>query len=650
MIMNSELTNKCKDKEWVLSDFFDTAVHRKLHENDVKKMWAKRVSEQISGRVSAEKLYNLRKKAAQNVAYANKATEEIKYTDIIEELYVLLHMLLDSVNKEVFVEICHSAEIECELKNLYIDTDMINFLTEMKRCGKKIALVSDFYLSKTDIVFIMKKLSIYEIFDAIFVSSEYGVKKNSGNLYKVVKETVGSSAVMIGDNEKADVKMAMANGFDAFYVPYNVVLESDIERELKSIYKKFRKNLFSTYSFSYYLFIEKIYNRLISLNKSRVFFLAREGHFLIKLFNEFQKNKSVKIDAVYLYTSRKATVLSALCGRNEKDFAPIFKSYKDLDIVSFLKNLSFSENEINSIKSELSFDCEKVIYNLKDSDEFNMLLNNKTFCKLIEEKCQEQKSIFKDYIMELGAESDEDIVLVDVGWKGTIQDNIYQSWDGKCKVRGLYFGFENKTDFENGNNIKEGLIFSKYPEFSEYYSIWDFETHLIEQMLAAPHGSTAGYRRTETEIEPVLEQYSDDDRELFENSAIIQDNIFKSFTEINEAFEKSEKSAGGMFKLFTKMHLKAVLLLSKEAIRYEKIALTPGTNNFGWFKKIPTRTSKQAKAKSMLSDLKQIFKTKSGAMNYLNYFAVKMNARRKYSWKLWAYRIIYVCERIKKRF
>lgn len=634
-------------KKWILTDFFDTLVHRTVPEKTVRKCWAGLVSEQLESKISPNLLLSIRSKATKQLVRISK-TEEICLVNILEEMYVYLHSSV-SIPLERFIELCVDAELFAETKHLYLDDSMIAFLRDKKKEGFRIAVVSDTFLSEDNLKRIMTCLGIDDVTNVFFVSSEYGVKKQTGNLYEVVIKDLGNAAdlVMFGDNKIADYEMPLRHGIESYQLEWSDNYTCvNVKNEFRRLYVEGKKTPFSNYAFIYYLYIDRLYRRLVELNAKKVFFLAREGYFLITLFNFYQSDKARKFDAEYLYVSRKATLLASLRGAAETEFLSIFRSYKDLDIQSFLKNLSFTDDEIETVKKELDVDCSKVIYGLHHSREFQTLLKCGVFKDILDRKCIKEKELFEQYIKQQGVLTGDEIILVDVGWKGTIQDNVYYALGEKYKIRGLYLGYENCTGNESWRNIKEGLVFSKYPAPSKNYSMWDFETHLIEQMLAAPHGSTYSYRDENGMIMPILEEYSDEDKELYSLAKNVQDGITKTFIGLCDVITSNYISTDEIVPLLTLYHLKTLLLLDEKCIEFERVALTPRTNNFGWFKKIPTRTSKKEKILSMLKDLKQIKTSGLGFMSFVSYFSIKLNARHKYSWKKIAYRFVYVIERM----
>lgn len=642
--MKSDVTYNLDNKKWILTDFFDTLVHRTVSEKEIRAIWAKDVSKKLNGVVSVSNLIRARKYATIKLAQKS-IVEELKYEDIMSQMYLFFRKKI-SLSAEKFVGLCITEETRVEMKHLYLDKEMVSFLREQYRKGKRIAIVSDFYMSKEQLLYFIKRLGIADIISRIFVSCDYGVKKKSGNLYKIVIKELGKPCdlIMYGDNKIADYYAALKNGIDSHLREVVKPLLVELKNQLDLIYKEGKQFPFANYAFIYFLYIDRMYKRLLEIKPQKIFFLAREGYFLIKLFKLYQSKKEIQFDAEYLYVSRRSTILPSLAGVNETEFRSIFNSYRDLDIVSFLKNLSFTNDEIEKVTTTLSFDCEKVFYGLKDTKEFQMLLANEQFKIIIDEKCEYNKSLFQAYMKQSGLKSGEEIIIIDVGWKGTIQDNIYKALNEEYVVRGLYLGYENYTGYENSRNIKEGLIFSKYPCPSQNYSIWDFETHLIEQILAAPHGSTYGYRKVSSFVKPVLEEYTIEDRELYDIAEPVQSQIYMVFSNICKVFSNVYLSADDLGNEFLFKHLKTLLLLNNKCIEFEKVALTPKTNNFGWFKCIPTRDSKVEKFRSMLKDLKEINASGLGFMSYVSYFSIKLNARHKYRWKKYIYRIVYAIE------
>lgn len=640
---------KINDIDWVFFDFFDTIVHRKISENAVDEAWACEMSMKLKYKISANQLVNARRKSVIK-AYQLLKMEEVPYKEIIRILYNLLHEKLSEYNFEEFFNISYKTELNVESKIQYADKECRKKIQDSLHAGKKIGIISDYYLGREALKFFLIELGYQvDIFSGIYVSSEYNAKKISGNLYDKVLLEIKCEAtrcLMVGDNETADNKRAIERGFKVFPVPYeNKLKENNYKKSIQIIAKKYEKLPFSNYAFGMYYFVEQLYQEAVKKEYATLTFLAREGFLLRKLFEIYQSNKDIKVKTEYIYVSRLASFLPSLSDIEIEQFDAILTQYGDISLEAFLKNLQFSDEIIEEISQELNFKKDKIIFDFKSSNEFMCLKNNKLFLNTYN-KAREQASIaLRGYINSILGE-DSTIVLVDVGWKGTMQDNLYRAYEGKRKFVGLYYGIFSQTGLESNNNTKIGVVFNQFPERSKYYYIWEFETHLIEQLLVAPHGSTKGYKLNGKQFLPILDKTKEDER-VYELAKNIQDNIINIVEQLTITMQYVACSQEFLFREITCIQLKTELLVNNQMILFEKNALSEKTNNFGWFSKIPSKTSKKEKIKSLLRDIKRIHKQEGdfSCMKYLGYFSIKMNAREKYQWKKIVYRLIYIIEK-----
>lgn len=413
---------------------------------------------------------------------------------------------------------------------------------------------------------------------------------------------------------------------------------------LQKIERKYRKCPFANYAFGIYLFIEQIYEESIQNHYKKIVFLAREGYLLKFLFELYQSNRNVYVQTEYLYASRLSTFLPSLKPIEEECFDAILIQYADISLGAFLRNLQFEEEIIKRILGQLGLEDNKIIFDFRNSNEFKMLRENSLFIEQYSYKRNEALKALTGY-MDLIFQDQEPIVIVDIGWKGTMQDNLYKIYSDRSFI-GLYYGLFAQTGYECKNNIKKGLLFQRFPIRSKCYYVWEFETHLIEQLFAAPHGSTKNYIRELDQYVPVLEQ-SDDDRILYSASKVFQDNIVKVFEELVSVMGEQRLDHEELFKISTLAQLRAELCLNSEMIEFEKLALTEKTNNFGWFATIPLKSGRRGKIKKVIENIRSIHNQNRHAsiLKYLSYFSIKMNAREKFGWKKIIYRFCYVIER-----
>lgn len=93
----------------------------------------------------------------------------------------------------------------------------------LKEKGKKIYLLTNAQAAFT--IPEIKSLGIFDYFDAIFISSEEGVKKPSQNFVKRLTDTCSldlKKTIMIGNDETSDIMTAIGAGMDSLYIYSNI--------------------------------------------------------------------------------------------------------------------------------------------------------------------------------------------------------------------------------------------------------------------------------------------------------------------------------------------------------------------------------------------------------------------------------------------
>lgn len=96
-------------------------------------------------------------------------------------------------------------------------------LLELKRRGKRIYLLSNAQRVFTEKE--MRQLGIMDCFDAVFLSSDYGVKKPEAEFFDILLNRTGiepGESMMVGNDMSCDVGGAKRAGFFAFYIHSNL--------------------------------------------------------------------------------------------------------------------------------------------------------------------------------------------------------------------------------------------------------------------------------------------------------------------------------------------------------------------------------------------------------------------------------------------
>ncbi|MEG1597744.1 MAG: HAD-IA family hydrolase [Bacilli bacterium] len=533
-----------KNKTTICFDIFDTLLHRNVNGEYVKKIWAGYISNVFSEEYNANEIYEIRRNIEATCCeqnYKNGYDKEVTYKQIIENMYSKLN--IKSYSFIDFYDKCLWFEYKIEESVLYVDDHIISLLDDLRKEKKELYCISDMYLPKKTIKELLFSKGLSNYFKDVFVSSEKKLTKNSGRLYNYVFKKINvkkENILMIGDNEYSDYKSCLEIGVDSYLINSSIYKEfyQKFEREnsflsnnskIKSFDLKSDKKPFADVSFSLYKFTESLYYKLLKDGFNDAFFCAREGKFFKKIFDEYQKNiYGPKINTHYILVSRRATFLPSLDSIKNEKFKTLFIQYHVLSLRTFMKNLSFSNDEINSIVLDMKIkDPDKEISNFPKSKLFLNLKKNQLFISIYNEKRLKAKTYFMNYINSFNVSLRNGFAMVDVGWKGTIQNNIKKILK-KVNVKGYYLGLVNyikTTDYDD----KVGVLFeATLNNKSKNNNLFNLNRSIYEILLDADHGSTLSY----DENGPVIDNNKKELDLYYNVIEPIQEDMFKMYMKI----------------------------------------------------------------------------------------------------------------------
>ena len=584
--MYKKLLKKCEDNKikWVLFDFFGTLVFRACSDKEIKAKWGNALSRELKYSIEGKELTELRLASERTLARESKSGE-IRYKDVCDEVYrraCLLHKNSIQLSRDEFYSLAYQIECDAEKNAQSLRPGMESLLSQLVNMGKKIAVVSDFYLDTPAISSFLDDKGIGKYVSHVFVSADEDCSKARVQLYKRVLEKIEAKpeeCVMVGDTKHSDIENAKKSGIDAYYLKSTPVNEKErVEKELESIYKKNYKGQerYSNYCFALYLATERLYKEAVSRNIKKLYFLSREGEFMKKLFDIYSKNRGGDIESAYLYVSRKSTFPSTLLPLENEHFDGIRK-FADMSVGTFLTNLGFEEATIQEISNLLPVDIDAEIKNFWESSVLEGLLKDELFKKLYDENLQKHKSLFKRYLEEQGVYEQEIFAIVDVGWKATMQDNLRKITNKRTV--GFYIGVDagarGCTDSE-----KIGLLYSRDVVNTDDVDLWSFDKVFFERILWATHPSTDSYEEQDGKIAPVFKEYSYEVKSA-ELLLPLQSLIEKKFVEIDKALLKSCYLADDLYIQFLKYHLGAMLKVNRAQLKLQRITYANQAQNFG---------------------------------------------------------------------
>jgi hypothetical protein len=314
-----------------------------------------------------------------------------------------------------------------------------------------------------------------------------------------------------------------------------------------------------------FYFIETLHATLVEQGIERVYFLSREGQPLMRMFEMYRERVGGHITSHYLEVSRRSTLLPSLAPLAEENFDTLFRQYRRISLLEFLSSLGL-EAQTKSIAQALGLSNGaegRREEDLPTSPTFAALKALPQFQALYESERVARRSAFIDYLSELsGGTPPARLVIVDVGWKGTIQDNLFALLcrDGDTPVRaltGYYVGLvaEGAAGL---NNDKYGLLFSSVKASSPKFRIFSENRALFEVVLAADHGSIVSYETTaDSRAQPIRGEFEESEM-LAAEVFPVQRQLFKHFERLVVAMPSQGKGSPLPFKDVVQAHARMV--------------------------------------------------------------------------------------------
>lgn len=490
--------------EYVSFDIFDTLIKRNVfNEKNIFKI--------------IEHKYN---------AFQNKKINDFYETRILAEKKAKSHSCKEEITlDDIYSFLPYSKEIKLILKQIEQDTEIeyctknLPFYKIYNYClskKKKIIITSDMYLPKEVIEKILEK-NDYKKYYKLYISSEHNATKSKGTLFKLILENNKISKkkiIHIGDNPRSDFLRPRILGFKSLLISTNVynllyIDKKKIQKELNyNIISACANNVVSNNTDFFYNigatilaplllgFCANLKKSIVQNNVDKMFFLSRDAKIIMDAYLKLYPEDKDKCH--YMYISRKSVTFVELAdAATVDDFITIADSIiKRKKIYNILEIL---ELDVCKYKAEL------YSKNIKKDFSFDALTKQEQhiFFECIKKEliafAKKQRKLFEEYLDEL--KFNGKVNLVDIGWKGTIQQKI-QSFCEKnnrnCVIYGYYMGVYNPTDQRKGF-LYNGAELNKY---KIYLSIGFFETLFLNN-----EGSTIYYKKLNSNVLPVKEKY-----------------------------------------------------------------------------------------------------------------------------------------------
>ena len=409
------------------------------------------------------------------------------------------------------------AELQAEARYCYAFAPTVALMRAAKAAGLQIAIVSDTYLSREQLRALIAGAAgddVVELIDHIFCSSEYGVAKGEGLFGHVLQTTllVPSRILHIGDNRKADLTPAQALGINALHL----IQFSDVEQqrlrleaavgaivnssgaEQAPCHQPHRAALalsiptvdnpaealgYATLGPVLHAFGRWIAEEATALSKpgakTHLLFLMRDGYLPQCVFDSLNTGHESQAVEISRFTATAASFTDEAAVTEHLEV-----ELECTDLAAIAKQLLFTESEAGAILGKLPAVGRVAAFAkaVRRPDNLRKILaRSKAFAGRL-----------ANYVNTLVAPAPGDtVVLVDLGYNGTVQDKIEPLLSEALgvEVAGRYLLLREQ---KMGRFDKKGLIDSRHYASTTLDALCS-NVAVIEQLCTAAQGSVVDY-------------------------------------------------------------------------------------------------------------------------------------------------------------
>lgn len=449
--------------------------------------------------------------------------EEVGLQDIYKAMSVN-----GCLSQSQIVYLCHLEE-KIEIANTVGISENIQKVKELLKSGERVVLISDMYLSEK----VIRKMLVQAdpIFKEIpiYVSSEYGMRKTTGNLYRKVQKLEQISYeewTHIGDNLYQDIEVPYwlgikvkvcpkpelsvfeqeilkwhgADGQLQLMVGTSIRADRNCDLTVDSPTKEKARHIGCRYVGPIlYSYAEWIVGQAEKKGFKRLYFIARDGYLIKKIVDIILSGKKTDIKTYYIYGSRKSWRMASLSKGHYNLYQQVLWSHicriRTLDQLADVlhvpldglyhylpgtyaknkKNTAISNQELQYITEKLSVDTEFQQYHLQE--------------------LKAERTLAKQYLAQEIDVHDDNFAFVDVSGGGLTQGCLKELIKERYSkdIHTFFFKIDRV-------NLVDGSITDTFmPGFLE-------NNLTVEMMCRAPHGQTMGYMECDGRIVPRFEE------------------------------------------------------------------------------------------------------------------------------------------------
>lgn len=510
-------------------DIWDTIIKRKCHPEEIKLHTANYIMLKYGNELKEKykdiyEILKLRDEIEANMCKENKDAGHDDECRILEVFKKLQQEIFKEKNINISEELLRE-EIEQEKRCIFINPDILPIFEKYK--DLKMYCISDFYMGADSLKELLDYLKVPVKIEKIYSSADYLLNKRTGNLYKKAEEEIEikpEEHIHVGDNQYSDIEMAKSLGIETIKTT-KTEFEFSPEKNRKfglnlSCVKKEENNaedkLFNSgvdLAPLIYFFGYSIVEYAIKNNIDKVYYQTREGETFIKIHELIKRNNPFGVNLPECDTmevSRMATFSASLKEFSITELLRLWSQYRIQSMKALFKTLAIDIKPYKEFMGKYDINIEENIVEPWFDFRVQNLCADKQFTDKIQielnRKREELLTYFKD---KKGIENDDKpLFVVDIGWRGTIHDNLCHIYTNKM-IGGYYLTLYDFYNLQPKNSYKISYLDDKNIRNNEIASI----ITLLEWIYNPGTGSVIEYkqgeaiRKAKTEETKIVKKY-----------------------------------------------------------------------------------------------------------------------------------------------
>lgn len=510
-------------------DIWDTIIKRKCHPEEIKLATARYIILKYENDVKDKykNIYEILKKRDEIEAEECKKNKENGHDDecrIIDVFKILQKEIFKNELGDISEELLKE-EIKAEKRAIFINPEILPIFERYK--DLKMYCISDFYMGADSLKELLDYLKLPVKIEKIYSSADYLLNKRSGNLYKKAEEELNikpKEHIHVGDNQYSDIEMAQSLGIETIkttktdfdFVPekgrkFNFGLDQVKKKDDTKENRLFNSGVDLApllYFYGYSIVEYAIKNKI-----DTVYYATREGETFIKTHDLIKKNNPFGVDVPNCETievSRMATFSASLKEFSVMELLRLWSQYRTQSMKALFKTLAIDIEGYKQYLGKYDLTPEENIVDPWFDIRVQRLCADKEFKEKIQVELDRKRSELLEYFEKKKriTNNEEPMFMVDIGWRGTIQDNLAHIFTNKV-IGGYYLTLYDFYNLQPENTYKLSYLDDKNIRDNEVASM----ITLLEWIYNPGTGSVIEYkqgeaiRKAKTEETDIVKKY-----------------------------------------------------------------------------------------------------------------------------------------------